>query len=78
MANHSSDYGYTPSCERRASNTITVTMSNGGGVLDSETFSYNPGDDMQDAGAAAREIAERMIREAGHLMPGDCIRVTEG
>lgn len=56
---------------------ITVIMSNSGGELDRRTFTYDPTDDMQDAGDAAREVAEEMIRDAGFLRVGDCIRVVE-
>jgi hypothetical protein len=57
--------------------TYTVSLSNDGGTLDAETFSFDDQDDLQDGGAAAREIAIRMIRDADHLRPGDCIRVIE-
>jgi len=54
-----------------------ITFSNSGGVLDRRTFEADDDDDMQDAGAAASEIAIEMIREAGSLYPGDCIRLME-
>ena len=55
----------------------TVALSNDGSLLDTETFSFDDQDDLQNGGAAAREVAIRMIRDAGYLRPGDCIRVLE-
>lgn len=58
--------------------TIHVILSNSGGELDRRTITYRHGDDIQDAGAAAREAAIDIIRDCGHLRVGDCIRVVEG
>lgn len=50
-----------------------VNMLNDGAVLDSKSFDANDEDDLQDAGAAAAEIAIGMIKDAGSLRPGDRI-----
>ena len=58
--------------------TYCITLSNvGGAVLDTKFVEFSVEDDVIDGPAIVCEVAQRMLRDAGQLHPGDTLRVGE-